>query len=822
MDVLEQAESIFPYDTMRDAQVEGIEASSVVGEEEGYLVFEGECGTGKTLLSLSGLIPQMEANQFSRIVAATSVKQQMSIFEEEMRQINEYREENGEDKLFVVTLKGKGDLCPYVKHGAIDFREIQYECSKLRQGTRRKLNDAESKTGAAQRLQNAERSGNGAVTQFSSTGTYEYPFSVSDTPEGDFCPFYAGYLEERFEAMDEDGYDPEDVIPFDTDKAGVVSIEDMVMKSGEAGMCPHSILGEAMECADVIIGNYRHVFDEQTRHFTDPIIDKDTALVLDEAHNLVPTVRDIFSKRKTFSGISDDLTEILALREIVQGELSEESYWENKGDLASDVPFLMTGTDVDQAHQVIREIGDKSVNSVSEKQFVNCNGVLDSLTISDVIIEFANVLEEFYQTAVSYLESNYNLEREQEFNFQDPDELNSDNFTQWISLSNYGHIFSDLEAFGELITKIEDLISVELFDDGVVESDAEDFCRFFEDWYTNPADRYFRMAEVEEREYDNNSSNPLLNSWQSSHRLTLHVKNCLPRDEISTVLDEVGGGIIMSATLSPLEEYTRECGLQQLDRTVITRQFPLPFPKENRLSLGVTANKFKYSNRGDRWDSDQSWGSNQVPNTSNKTREEYAEIITATVEEVDGNVLIVMPSYPEGEWAAEVIKNETNLSENQILTDESSSNDETDTLKDEFFNMSNGVLVTGALGTLTEGVDYKGDRLSGAVICGVPLVNTSSDFHTAIQTTYNKYFEDDGYEFAFVLPAVRKSRQALGRVIRGADEKGVRILADGRYCPPETQDSDWDSVHHLLPESLQSELETTDPSEVRASLQNFW
>jgi len=43
-------------------------------------------------------------------------------------------------------------------------------------------------------------------------------------------------------------------------------------------------------------------------------------------------------------------------------------------------------------------------------------------------------------------------------------------------------------------------------------------------------------------------------------------------------------------------------------------------------------------------------------------------------------------------------------------------------------------------GTLTEGVDYSGDRLAAAVVCGVPIVNTSSPRTKAVRRAYDDEF----------------------------------------------------------------------------------
>jgi DNA excision repair protein ERCC-2 len=150
-----------------------------------------------------------------------------------------------------------------------------------------------------------------------------------------------------------------------------------------------------------------------------------------------------------------------------------------------------------------------------------------------------------------------------------------------------------------------------------------------------------------------------------------------------------------------------------------------------------------------------------------------------------------------------------------VLLDESSGDRETESLKDDFFAGDGKVLVTSLRGTLTEGVDYRGDRLSAAVVCGVPIINTARPQTRAVITAYDRRFES-GFETALTVPAVRKARQAVGRVIRGPDERGVRVLLDARYA----RDS-WNGVREYLPEHEREEYQPVSPDMLGIALDRF-
>ena len=170
-----------------------------------------------------------------------------------------------------------------------------------------------------------------------------------------------------------------------------------------------------------------------------------------------------------------------------------------------------------------------------------------------------------------------------------------------------------------------------------------------------------------------------------------------------------------------------------------------------------------------------------------------------------------MPSYREAEWAASILSDH----DKEVLVDEATDDVATEQLKREFFEGDPKVLVTSLRGTLTEGVDYRGDRLSAAIVCGVPIINTASPRTRAVRTAYDGEF-GDGFETALTVPAVRKARQAIGRVIRGPEEVGVRVLLDARYA----RDS-WDSVRaYLGPE--REEFQPVSPDMLPFGLEQFW
>ena len=227
----------------------------------------------------------------------------------------------------------------------------------------------------------------------------------------------------------------------------------------------------------------------------------------------------------------------------------------------------------------------------------------------------------------------------------------------------------------------------------------------------------------------------------------------------------------------------------------------------------VRAPKYVYSNRGS-----TPWTQGfdrYLSEDQKRVRGLYLWTIETVIRTTPGNVLVVMPSYSEARWVGVELQT---FVDRTILTDQSSSNEATERLKDDFYAGGPKVMVTGARGTITEGVDYDGDKLDAAVVCGVPLPNTSSDYMTAVQTAHDEVL-GSGYTNAFTIPSVRKVRQSIGRVIRGQGDVGTRVLVDERYASR----TGWRCVGEYIPKEEYDEfIHVDDADELARRLGQFW
>ncbi len=767
--------ALFGHPTPYEVQVDGIETALEVGQQGGYLALEGACGTGKTMLALTAGLSLVRdtKSDFERVLVLTSVKQQLRQFESDLQAINA----GLETPVAGLTLVGKADLCPYVRSSAGELTEttIYDRCDQLRETTRGLVEETRPAELTAQ-----ARARDSPTLQVAKTQTPFRPDLPAAEPNDEvaFCPFYAQYLDD----LPEDG-DRADAVPFETDRQGLLDTETLIARSVANGTCPHSMLTALIEDSEVVIGNYYHAFDPlTTATVTGALLDETTYVICDEAHMLEPRVREL---------LGEECSEALLQR--ATGEIDRVAQL-----LRTGAPER--GSDAETAQAELAETETTREDLTTTRQFLRA-------------------LREHIETLV---ETHLNQEHPGwdqpgpasdrpatvEIPLRDPETPACDALTDWA------HTEEDTDdpwAQAEAVCGVVDRILEALDED----TDASDRAtptvgRVLGAWGRHGHEQFFRTIELTERAHPQSTD-----TWRGWYTARLKIHNCVPGEAIGEQLGAFGGGIVMSATLEPIEVFTAVTGLDHLaetaDRPVVTRQYGLQFPADNRASFAVAAPRFTYSNRGTpvQGDTLDAAGGNNV-------RAVYADAIRS-VADAPGNVLVCMPSYREAEWAAEILATHAK----PVLCDTASDEATTQALKESFFQGPGKVLVTSLRGTLTEGVDYSGDRLAAAVVCGVPIVDTASPQTRAIRAAYDRAFGDSGtddtgdvgFEYALAIPAVRKARQALGRVIRGQDDVGVRVLVDERYAR-----ASWDSLREYIP----AEFQTVSPDMLELGLKQFW
>jgi DNA excision repair protein ERCC-2 len=819
---------IFGYDQPREQQLDGMQLALETVGDEGYFVLEGACGTGKTMLSLPPLISLVRSpkTKFEQIVVVTSVKQQQRAFEDDLRQINKNLPD-AERPVSGLTLVGKSDVNPYSRHSVIDENVYDHD-ERVRENTREVIDASENKQKRAKKLISTAESMTTSRDWGDDAPDYPYPPMVPVTEGGlEFSPFYAQYVHDSFEDSDVA------TIPYNLKTQGLVKPEELVELAGEAGTSPHAVMGDALEEVEVIIANYYHIFDPQTvAQFSDELINDETLLIADEAHNLVPSVRDLLCDELSAVSLPRAQDEIENLVSLATADLDyierAKGYdltidWET-----TDLPDPV----LEEAEKAKQMVEDDSFPASNMEEFIEMStfvkGVFENVdsSVSAEVLESYNtflddLLDVIDQKITEKLQDEYgdyyqdaDIDHKLEIPLRDPDTPQEDTITQWASLSGNSKYFRKSDVIGQFVDQCYEHLYTEIKERSnypTVYTSATG--TFLSNWITNDYSTFFREITIRER-WDEKDTLETESPWEKFFKVNLELKNCIPSNRLSERLQEFGGGIFMSATLEPIENFKEVTGITQIEelgRPVAETRYGLSFPERNRESLAVSAPAFKYSSKGPQYT-----GSGR-PNTDGDIRGNYSTAIKSVVKTTRGNVLVSMPSYSEAKWVAEFLSEDFSISKD-ILLDESSTNAETEELKQSFFNSQNNVLVTGAHGTLVEGVDYKDEKLDAVAVCGVPLENSHSPYKRAIKAAYSDKFGGNGFEYAFTIPAIRKARQSIGRVIRSETDIGVRVLIDERYTDSER----WDSVRQWIPEGELSEFSTTDVEHLENRLDAFW
>ncbi|GAD51437.1 helicase [Halarchaeum acidiphilum MH1-52-1] len=775
----------FGFDEPYDNQADAIEAAIDVGRENGYLAMEGACGTGKTMAALTAAATLCDAGVYENVLVVTPVKQQLRQFVDDLRTMNA----GSDDPLRSVALVGKRDLCPYGREDVFPAEVgVHDRCEDLRETTAglveagdegsrydgaeiddltairtdEDLDDAWWDPVTARDLAKSARPGRESIDQSTlETAGASSPYvpvqpsadAEFDADEPLFCPFEADWY----------GRNRGSPIDFTAGEERVVTSRDLLPAAVEAGTCPHRVQSVLLETADVIVGNYNHLFDPQSRPLLEGVVGEDTFVIVDEAHRIEERVRDLLSERvgrQTLRRARNDMSDLVA-----RANQSESAKEELAAHLAD---FDVTVGDVKRARDFYDDVAAWLTGEVTQR------------------------LDEEFGSERDW------PARDVELPLRDPDVAEPDDLTRWAEREGYtGDLWRRLRTVG---TAVEDVL-----DEEERATVCEAVGSAFTNWWERDHATHFREIELEHAPKEAPSGEP----WEATYTAGVVTYNCMPGEAVRDVFAALGGGVLMSATLEPIDVFREVVGLDALagdgdeSRPVAERSYDLPFPEENRASWTVAAEAFTARNRGE-----------PTSENANATREQYRYVLR-TLARSHGNVLVCMPNYREAAWAGDYLADAV---DKEVLVDSSSSDEETERLKRAFFRGPGKVLVTSTRGTLTEGVDYDGDKLHCCAVVGVPLVNVASPRIRAVKRAYADAFgEANAFEYALTVPAVRRSRQAIGRVVRGRDERGVRVFVDERYTADAPR-----SVHDYLGAEERGEFVRMTPEFLGPKLDGFW
>ncbi len=454
--------------------------------------------------------------------------------------------------------------------------------------------------------------------------------------EREECIFYKNYVE--------------DDTDFVTLFPPVVDHEAIIEAAQARAVCPYEVASELLSTADVIIGDYYHVFSPRTSKVFLKKLGRpmhSIILIIDEAHNLPERIRKVL----TFS---------LSTKLLARAEREA------------------AGLDPDAA-KTLREMREE----------------LESWTSS--------------------------------FSPGEERRIEKDDLTQRFAF--------DFEKFAD---HLEDLGKEYLEISGKGKSALIRVGRFLHGW---------TLGEGTFLHY--------VKRWKDGETVSV-VKRALDPAELSgKIFEDVHSAILISGTLTPPEMYRDLLGLAP-DRTIL-REYPSPFPPENRLVLVVPMVTTRYSRRRP------------------QEFERIAKYVVSIAEAIPGNVAAFFPSYDVLRAVLPFIKTKKTL----FVQREGMSPEEAHTLISNFKRGRNGLLLGVAGGSFAEGVDYPGEELLGVIVVGIPLAEMNMETEALIEYYEEKFGR--GWFYGYIYPAISKALQAAGRCIRSEKDRGVIVFLDERY-----------------------------------------
>ncbi|MGL5648056.1 MAG: helicase C-terminal domain-containing protein [Clostridium sp.] len=224
-----------------------------------------------------------------------------------------------------------------------------------------------------------------------------------------------------------------------------------------------------------------------------------------------------------------------------------------------------------------------------------------------------------------------------------------------------------------------------------------------------------------------------------------------PSEKIGDILKRTGGNVLFSATLTPMNYYK---DLIIGDKEAYRISLESPFDKEN-LEVIKKSISIRYKDR-------------------ERTLGLVCKEIKKFIEEKKGNYLVFFPSYEYLDLAFSEIKSINGMT---LMVQDQYMNEREKKIFIEKFENEKNIVGLGVLGGMfSEGVDLPGDKLIGTIIVGIGFPKISIEGEII-----KDYFENKGFDYAYIYPGINKVMQAVGRVIRCEEDRGRALLIDDRY-----------------------------------------
>ncbi|MFB6197465.1 MAG: DEAD/DEAH box helicase, partial [Halobacteriaceae archaeon] len=302
------------------------------------VLFEGACGTGKTLAALT---PSLEfaREEGKTVVITTNVHQQARQFVREARDINE------SEPIQAVVFRGKADMC----HVDVGYEECQVLRDNTRELVEAKEDVAKFRDRERELLEKSQEGDDDAAekrqTILDELSSLED--TIDELRDSATCDHYLANLIE-----DKEGF-------YEWLFADVRTPDEIFNRAATRGQCGYELLKEGIKGVDLVICNYHHLLDPTIRDRFFRWLDrdpKDIIAVFDEAHNIPDAARDHATRTLTENTLDSALGEI---------EETDETNSEVAGNVLRAFRDALVNTyeRVIESHEVTKDWSDISIRN---------------------------------------------------------------------------------------------------------------------------------------------------------------------------------------------------------------------------------------------------------------------------------------------------------------------------------------------------------------------------------------------------------------------------------------------------------------------------
>jgi len=257
----------------------------------------------------------------------------------------------------------------------------------------------------------------------------------------------------------------------------------------------------------------------------------------------------------------------------------------------------------------------------------------------------------------------------------------------------------------------------------------------------------------------------LIANLENKDNLSLEIFDMRSRELLSEVWDKYYRVIFCSGTLGPPKAFAETIGLSSF----VYGEFSFRLRKENCISL-IT---LELSSEGE-----------ELPEEMAK---KYVEAIESFVLGLNENIAIFSASYRIQQdlidnGLLQVLERNNRM---VYVEEKGMSGDKSRAIIEAFKRSSEeskkGVLVATAGGRFSEGADFPGRQLVGVFLVGIPFDKISAKTKLYVDFYKKKYGLEKGELYSYIIPAIRRASQALGRALRSSEDRAVFVLGDRRY-----------------------------------------